>query len=222
MVSFVQQLQKTNVNYAQYARTGFFQLMAVSIINFVVLIVSKKNTKEANKTSKQYTKIMNTLLAVFTIVILLSSVVRMNLYEQEYGYTFLRIMVYFIQITELILIFPTILYNIKEKFPILPWVIGISVTMYIILNFINVDALIARRNINRYFAETEKTEPTIDFAYLSEHTSWDAIPEITRLLETKDNFLQTKVNQYLLQQYKELKEEKQSWQSFNVKIYGMK
>lgn len=204
------------INYAQYARTGFFQLMAVSIINFAVILISKKNTAKVSNSVKKYTKVMNVFLAIFTVVLLVCSVIRMNLYAQEYGYTFLRLMVYFIQLTELILIIPTMFYIVKEKFSILKWYVIISISMYVLVNFMNVDSIIAKRNIDRYFKEAQNEKNKIDFSYLSEKTSTDAIPEIIRLLDTKDPSLKARVHYYLLTEYEKLKEEKQSFPSWNL------
>lgn len=217
IIYLIKQIQLSNItNYAQYARTWFFQLMAVSLINFVVILICKNNKKEVNNKIKAYTKIMNVLLAIFTIIILISSVIRMNIYETEYGYTFLRLMVYFIQITELILIIPTIIYIIKEKFNIVKWYMIITISMYIILNFINIDYIIAKGNIDRYFNAKEDEKNKIDFSYLKEKTSTDALIEITRLLKIEDKNLKAEVNNYLLSQYEELEEEKQSLQGFNI------
>ena len=212
----IEQMQNPNItNYASYARTGFFQLMAVSIINFVIILISKNNKKEIGAGIKKYIKLMNVILAIFTIIILITSVLRMRLYEQEYGYTFLRLMVYFIQITELILIVPTIIYILKEKFKILNWYLVITIIMYTALNFVNLDYIIAKGNIDRYFASTE-SKREIDFSYLQKHTSTDAIPEIIRLLEAEDKNLRTSVNNYLYEKQLESESRKDTWQSFNI------
>lgn len=216
-IYLIQQVNSTTiVNYAQYARTGFFQLMAVSIINFIVILVVKNNKQEISNKKKRYAKIMNVLLAIFTIIILISSIIRMNLYEREYGYTFLRLMVYVIQITELILIIPTIVYIIKEKFPILKWYMIITISMYIVVNFVNIDYIIAKGNIDRYFEAKEKKNNRIDFSYIEQKTGTDALPEVMRLLEVDDKLLKVKVNHYLLEEYKNLKEEKGTFQEFNL------
>ena len=211
----IEQMQNTNItNYANYARTGFFQLMTVSIINFIIILISKNNKQENSEKIKKYIKIMNVTLAIFTIIILITSVLRMRLYEQEYGYTFLRIMVYWVQITELILIIPTIIYILKENFKIFNYFLTITVTMYVIINFVNIDYIIAKGNIDRYFSNTG-TRKEIDFNYLQNHTSTDAIPEIIRLLKTNDEKLNKIVNEYLAEKYYELKYENNSWQGFN-------
>lgn len=204
----------TSFDYAGYARTGFFELLAVSIINFIVILITKNNKKEVGNGTNKYIKIMNVLLAVFTIVILITSIFRIGLYKEQYGFTFLRIMVYMVQITELMLIVPTIIYIVKDKFNVGEWYLTIIVTMYVVVNFMNIDYLIAKENIDRYF-EGIGVKKEIDFSYLK-NTSTDAIPEIIRLLDCNDKELRVKVNNYLYEEYQDLKEKDVTFQNFNL------
>lgn len=155
-------------DYATYARRGFFQLMFVTLINFVIIIITNLNKRETTKGINIYTKIMNMLLIVFTVIMILSSFLRMYLYEQEYGYTFLRLLVYFILLTELILAIPTLVYVFNKKISLLKYYIVILSTMLVLLNFTNVDKTIAKKNIDKYISEVnlkdEKAE--IDIKYL--------------------------------------------------------
>lgn len=202
--------------FAKYARQGFFQLMFVSFINFVIIIITNSNNKEKNVENK-YTKIMNVLMAVFTIIIAVSAFMRMSLYEREYGYTFLRLMVYVILITEIIMIIPTIVYIIKGKFNIFKTYFIIAITMYTVVNFINIDATIARKNVNRYIEQNDiSAKREIDFSYLRYNTGTDAIPEIVRLYNNvSDEKLKREINNYLYNQYNAVKEES-NWQQFNI------
>ncbi len=181
------QLDYFTLNYATYARTGFFQLMFVSLINLIVIFVTNKNKQEMPKSMQILIKTMNILLCLFTIIILISSMIRMNLYAEKYGYTFLRIMVYCIQITELVLLIPTFAYIINKKINIKGWYFVIIITAYVIINFINIDQIIAKNNVNR-FMELIKTNPpeyakeALDIQYLTT-LSIDALPEIERLLQ---------------------------------------
>lgn len=188
-----------NFDYATYARRGFFQLMFVTLINFVIIIITSLNKRETTKGINIYTKIMNMLLIVFTVVMILSSFLRMYLYEQEYGYTFLRLLVYFILVTELILAIPTFVYVFNKKISLLKYYIVIISVMLVILNFTNVDKTIARRNVDKYISETslkdEKAE--IDIKYLKK-LSIDAVPEIVRLYQnTSDTSLKNNIELYL-------------------------
>lgn len=150
-----------NIHYAEYARQGFFQLMFVSIINLSLLLYSKryynKNLKEKNSLLKG----LSLMMLVLTLVIIISSFLRMNLYESQYGYTLLRLIVYVTLMTEIVLLIPTILYILKDNFPIMKSYMVIMIIVYVSINFVNVDKLIASRNIKRYYDKND-----IDLAYL--------------------------------------------------------
>ena len=138
----------------------------------------------------------------------------MSLYEQEYGYTYLRLFVYFILATELILTIPIILYILEKNINLLKVSIIIVTTMYVALNFINIDNLIAKRNIDRYFENPDKR--TIDLNYLMKNTGTDAVSQISRLLNAKDKQVSKRVREYLYNGKEEYKKEEKKWQEFNL------
>ena len=76
---FINAGKTADFDYAQYARTGFFQLMMVSLINFGILKIGKVEQKEKLNT------ILKITMIVFTLVIIISAIFRMYLYEQAYG-----------------------------------------------------------------------------------------------------------------------------------------
>lgn len=159
--SLILHLVSKGINYAEYARSGFFQLMVVSVINLVLILILKKYIVNENKKNSKFLKIMGIIMVVLTFIIIISSFLRMNLYEQEYGYTLLRLLVYFSLITETILLIPTIIYIVKYKYNIMVSYMIIIVFVYILINYINVDKMIAVRNINRYYDKND-----IDLVYL--------------------------------------------------------
>ena len=203
-------MNTNDLDYATYARQGFFQLMMISFINIVMIILAKVNKGDASN----YTKGMSILTLLFTIVILLSAFFRMNLYEKAYGYTYLRLFVYYILATEFILILPIGLWILDKKIDILKWTIGIVTLMYLILNFSNIESTIAKRNVDRYFENQEENE--IDLEYLFQHTGTDAIGQIKRLLNAKDENIIIRVTEYLLREKEELQNTETSWQETNL------
>ncbi len=200
--------------YSQSARQGFFQLMLLSFINLVLVIVSKINKFEESNSSKNYKKLMNILMVVFTVILIIVSFGKMNMYEAKYGYTRLRLFVYTALVTECLLIIPTILYILEKKIKLFQSYLAIALTMYVLLNFINIDKLIAKRNIDLYF-QTGK----IDFDYIEDLDTTDVILEVTRLLNNikDDEDLNRKVNNYLFNSKKNIKKH-DSWQSYNISI----
>ena len=123
----------------------------------------------------------------------------MYMYEQAYGYTLLRLLVYVSLITETILLIPTLVYIINPKVKILNYYITIIVTVYTLLSLCPVDCFIAKNNIDRYY-KTKK----IDVDYLI-NFSTDNIPLLCDVYDDlvfekdykKDNF-----NRYLKYMYK--------------------
>lgn len=176
-----------NINYAQYARTGFFQLMFISLINITIILISKHAKEESN-----YSKIMSIGMILLTLVIIISSVLRMHMYESVYGYTLLRLLVYFILITEIVLLAPTIVYILNSKVNILKHYMIIGVSAYTVLCFLPIDSIITSNNINLY----NKTHK-IDIYYL-ENFSSDNIPLLVDLYNnTNDKFIKKELKDYL-------------------------
>ncbi len=202
-----------NFNYSNYARQGFFQLMIVSFINFIILIVANTNKTEKTKKQKVYNKIMSLLIVIFTIIIIISAFYRMNLYQEEYGYTYLRVFVDFILITELLITIPIIIKLLGAKIDLLKTSIIIISFMYVILNFMNIDNFIAQKNIDRYFNNPENSK--FDIYYLIS-LGTDATKEMTRLLDSEDEYIVKKTEDYLLNQEQILDLEEMSWQEYNI------
>ena len=86
--------------YAEYAREGFFQLLFVTIINYIVSFFIIYNTKSTNN------KIVKNLLLgliIFSIVLIFNSYYRMYLYIDRFGFTVLRMQVILFLLMEIIL-----------------------------------------------------------------------------------------------------------------------
>ena len=160
------------INYAEYARSGFFQLMFISVINIIIILLSKKSKE------KNYTKIMSLFTVLLTLIIIVSSFYRMFLYEQAYGYTVLRLGVYLILITEVLLLIPTIIYIFKKEFNVLRYYLIIIIAIYSLVNCFSIDKIIAENNIKRY----ERTGK-IDLNYL-ENGNYDNLNQLRKIYLT--------------------------------------
>lgn len=203
---------RVDINYAKYARQGFFQLMIVSLINLVTILIAKKNNRQRQGIFN-FINIMSLLMIIFTYIILFSSAMRMYFYERTFGYTYLRLLVYCILLTEAVLLIPTIYYVINEKINLAKSYFIITICIYVGMNFANFDKMIAKRNIDRY-QETGK----IDIDYLVTIPGTDAISEMVRLLEIEDDtdeHIQLRVEKYLEKVERNL-DKKMDFRSFNI------
>lgn len=219
LFSVIQILNLTNSNnieiYSKSARQGFFQLMILSVINLALVILSKLNKSEQSDKAKRYTKIMNIIMVIFTIILIIVAFRKMYVYQQNYGLTVLRVLVYWGLITESLLIIPTILYILKEKINLFYSYFAIIVVMYVILNLANINKIITKKNIDLYFVKEK-----IDVEYLEDLESTDVVPELINLMnkiEDENLEVKTEINNCLYNIQKDVKKDR-TWQAYNISI----
>ena len=202
----------SNINYAEYARQGFFELMVVSIINIAIILISKKFETKDNKKDFNYINIMNVIMIFLTIIIIVSSFLRMNLYESAYGYTTLRLLVYVTLMTETILMIPTVMYIFNSNVNIFKCYLYIILAAYVVTNYMNIDYMVARRNVNRYYVNNR-----IDVEYLK-NGGYDNIPILLELYhKTDDAQIKDDLKDYF--DYMHVREENESIFEFNITRY---
>ncbi|WP_443662329.1 DUF4153 domain-containing protein [Clostridium sp.] len=194
--------------YSQYARKGFFELFVVTIINFTILLCSMKYIKTKNKVINIISNILLTLLVGFTVNMLFSAHFKMSLYEQIYGFTYLRIFVHIFMLMLFMLFIVALVGIWNRKMKLNKVLIVVVLIMYVLLNFVNVDKIIAEKNIDIYY-KTQK----IDVLYL-ETLSYDVIPEIVRLKNDPNIKVRSEVNSYLENMKVDLSKT-HSWYEFN-------
>jgi len=196
----------SSYTYAEYARRGFFELVVVAVINFVLILITVSFIRRENSKVHIANKILMSFTVCFTFVMLASAFYRMLVYEEAYGFTYLRI---FVQAFMALLFFLFIINAVfiwYNRLPIIKAYFLTALAVYIALNFANVDAIIARNNIDRYQESGE-----IDMMYLK-GLSYDAVPQMTRLVGDKE--LGGEVLEYFQEQKQKL-EDQDHWQSLN-------
>lgn len=128
--------------YAEYAREGFFQLLAVSIINLVIVLIGLYYFKPS-----KVLKAILTIMSLCTFIMIASSAMRMVIYIQYYYLTFLRILVLW-GLAVLTLIFVGVIaYIAKESFPLFRYSLIVFTCLYIGLSFSHPDYWIAKVNL---------------------------------------------------------------------------
>lgn len=195
-------------SYSQYARSGFFQMLVLSLINFCIIMLSRYLIKNDEKNIKSISNILMSLLVFFNYILITSSFYRMHLYESTYGFTVLRLCVYLILIWETLIMLIILAGIWKRNTPIIKMIIYTSLVFYCVVNLLNMDAFIAKKNVDRYF-----DRGVIDVYYLS-NLSYDAYPEIERLLNSDNNL----INKEVLKIFNEsnLNNRSYSWKEYNL------
>ncbi len=166
------------VTYSQYAHQGFWQLLFVSIINFVTVLVCNRIFEE-----DRVLKLLLTVISVCTCIMILSAGYRMILYVSEYNLSFLRILVLWF-LAVLMIIFFGVIYSIyRKEFRLFRYMTAVVSVCYILFSFSRPDALIADYNIRNV-----QTSKDTDIRYLMYSLSWDAAPRIAQIsLEVLDD-----------------------------------
>jgi len=207
------------LNYAQYARRGFFELVFLSVSNIGLILLITYLLKDKIYSDKtkwaMVTKGMMIYLCAVTGILLVSSYYRMSLYDSAYGFTRLRILVYLFLLFESFGLLATLFYILKHNFNILLVYASIGLIYYLTLNIIPIDGVIAKRNIDMYLSGKSGS---VDINYLMT-LSPDAAPEIFRLLD-KDVEIITRVraSNYLSELQKRYSAMEYNWQSYNLSV----
>lgn len=169
-------LRVENFSYAEYARRGFFELLLVVMLSISLILGLNWLTRRESKRQIKLFNGLSTLLIGLVLVMLASAFRRMMLYEAQFGYTEMRLLVYvfMLWLAPLLLWFVLTLWRRPDRFAVgvLAAVLGFLVT----LNLLNPDAFIARQNLARYVATGD-----LDAVYLTS-LSEDATPYLLAAL----------------------------------------
>ncbi|GFZ30221.1 hypothetical protein CSC2_07470 [Clostridium zeae] len=195
-------------SYADYARKGFFELAAVTCINFIIVLSCVKYINKDNTKLLKLANLLLTILVAFTLNMLFSANFKLTLYETAFGYTFLRVSVHLFMLLLFILCLVVATGIWYRKIPIMKSIIVITISMYTIINYLNIDGFIAKKNIERY-NETGKVD-----AYYLTYLSYEAVPYLIELRDKGDNNIKTIINANLKYRKETLDREK-SWSEFN-------
>lgn len=207
------------LNFAEYARRGFFELVFLSVLNIGLILLTTFLLKEKIYDEKSKwaigTKLLLIYLCIITGILLVSSYYRMSLYDSAYGFTRLRILVYLFLIFEAVGLVATLIYILKRNFNILFVYVVIGIGFYLTTNVIKIDTIIAKRNIDMYLAgQTE----SLDMNYLTT-LSVDAAPEIMRLVDEDVEFIvKYQARNYLQDKYNYYSDIEFNWQSYNLSV----
>ncbi len=166
-------ITETGYTYSEYARRGFFELVWVAVLSLGLYIGLGAITRREAPAQERAFTLLSVALMALVLVILVSALNRLLLYEDAYGFTRLRTYTHiFIPWLAALLIAACILQAVRR-----PGHLGLAALLVLFgfgLTFLalNVDALIARLNLQRARAGQE-----LD-AYLLRDLSADAVPTL--------------------------------------------
>jgi hypothetical protein len=163
--------QTTGLTYAEYVHAGFGQLTVATMLTLTVVAWAARKAAPGRRRDFALGA-----LCVMTIVVVVSALSRMRLYEEAYGFTRLRLLVSVFEGWLGVLVLLVIVAGVVgARHWLVPVAVRLGAAGLLGLAIINPDLYIAQHNIARADAPV-----AIDLQYLGQ-LSTDAYPALIRL-----------------------------------------
>ena len=172
-------INNTGYTYADYARKGFGELVGVAVLSLLLYLVLNTITKRESKAVGF--SLLSLLLIANVLVILASSLMRLLMYENAYGFSELRTYTHVFIFWLAGLLVAAIVLELLHKRGYFGLALMLTMVGYAAsLGLMNVDGFITRQNIQRAAAGQ-----SLDVDYLST-LSTDAVPVmVTNYLDAR-------------------------------------
>ena len=195
------------MTYAEYARSGFFELLGISLLNLALSVLAVKAT-DRHGLSGRLIRIESLLLVLCSLVQWGSAIFRMKMYIDQFGLSQLRFFSTAFMFLILVLFAFIVIREFRPAFPLFKAFAIAAVVGLLLVNHANSDAVITRTNIRHY-----QKYGQIDTAYLR-NLSNSAVPGLLKLVDVEDKNVSYFVAENLLSRYSDLTSEDDfnSWQ----------
>jgi len=155
------------LSYSEYAVSGFQELCTVAAINLLIFTVALDFTREGKGLC-----ILMALLLFSSLLMVISSGIRLFLYIRAYGLTHARIFSLWFVIFLFLLTILCLIRVWKKGLPLFAGALVLLISCYLCLNLVNLDGIIAKSVLAR--AEREQHLSEADADYLRYTLSKDA------------------------------------------------
>jgi hypothetical protein len=171
-------MKTAGVTFAEYARSGFWQLLWVTILTLGIIAGVAHFAVKKTAREQLWLRVLLGSLAVLTLVIVASALSRMWFYQQAYGWTVLRLLVSSCEVWLALVYVLVIAGGITLRANWLPKaIVATGAAFFLAVMTMNPERVVADYDVSRFEA-TQK----IDTGYLS-RLSEDAVPALVRLPE---------------------------------------
>ena len=163
----------TGLTYAEYVHQGFGQLTVATALTLLVVGAAARKAPRETAADRGWLRVALGVLCLETLVVVASALHRMQLYQEAYGFTQLRLLVDVFEGWLGLLVVAVLVSGIALRGAWLPRFALLSGAAALLgLAVVNPDAWIAEHNLDRY-ADTGR----VDWSYL-QGLSDDAVPTI--------------------------------------------
>ncbi|MGR6317431.1 DUF4173 domain-containing protein [Micromonospora soli] len=164
------------LSYSEYARSGFWQLLFVTLLTLAVLAGVSRWASRERPVDQTLLRVLLGLLSVLSVVIVVSALSRMWTYQKVYSFTGERIFVMAFELLLGVVFLMVLAAGVRWQGRWIPGTtVALAVVMLLGLAVLNPEDYAAHRNIARY-----QQSGKIDAWYLRA-LSADATPALTQL-----------------------------------------
>lgn len=205
-------LATTGLTYAEYARRGFFELVAVAFLLLPLLLLALWSARDVPPSGRRTIRLLAAALQLLAFLLMGSALYRMRLYQEAYGLTLLRFYTtaFMAWLVVIFLLFAaTVLRERPRSFAV--GVIGSALAAVVLLAVINPDARIAETNVER-----ARAGATFDHAYVQRELGADAVPVLVRDLDRLPAAARCETAAWLLQRWGAEARTRDNWRTWNL------
>lgn len=179
---------------SQYARRGFFEMCAVSVINAGIVYLSMLFLKRTdNKLLNRFSKALLIFISLFSVVFISTALSKMWMYINRYGLTYKRVLTSVFMIILIITFVLLILKIIFKKFPFAALLAVFVSAVVIAVGYADISRVCAK--YNNYVTEN-RIVVNMD-GYYAMDLDDSAIPYVVELVETDGEKLRGPIQTWL-------------------------
>ena len=196
---------EVGVSYAEYARSGFFQLVWVALLNLTAVLSCVQFSRREGALWKGV-RALSVVLIALTAVLLVSACARMTLYVTVYGLSLKRLFTYWAMAFLAVCLVCALRKVFVPSFGFFRICFASGIAVWLLFNYVGPDAIVARHNVNAYQSGQIRW---IDTSYLGT-LSYDTLDLLENIPEC--NYLVT-------QQRQQAVDEASSWQTWSLSAW---
>ena len=170
-------LAEKGISYAEWARSGFFQMVGVTAVNLLAAMTALGRSRREGRCWTA-ARGLSGLLAAESLALLVSACWRMSLYVSAYGLSFKRLMTYWGMGMMAVFLTAALWKAVRPDFRFWRAVFPAALAGWLLVNCVPVDYLAAKDQVNRYLSGQSQT---VDVWYLAWNLSYDALHQLERL-----------------------------------------
>jgi hypothetical protein len=169
--------RRVGLTYKSYARGGFFQLLAVATIVLVIMAIARRLRRDGDTSHHRSLLILGWIVGALVLVVVAVSVTRIQIYNDELGFTMLRIysMTFAVWLGLVVVVAMAALARPKAT-----WVlstVGVTAMVGLLaMNAVNPEVVVVRHNLTQLPPE----QRDLHRSYMLK-LSDDAVPDMLRI-----------------------------------------